>query len=117
MALSFGFPFNSSHALNFARATKSNAAGGSIFTSPIVDCLYNEYNFSKTKIPYFFLDVQSIDQSDPNSLWLNKRLFQRVIGGNANDYQFYPAVLKEKFDGIIFINSTTPTKTFLPTKN
>jgi erythromycin esterase len=74
-----------------------------------------EFNFGKTKIPYFFLDLNSIDHNNPNSQWLNQRLFQRIIGGNANDYQFYPCVLKENFDGIIFIDSTTPSRTFLKT--
>ena len=71
-----------------------------------------EFNFGKTNIPYFFLDLNSIDKNNPNSQWLNRRLFHRILGGNANDYQFYPCVLKGNYDGVIFINSTTPSRLF-----
>lgn len=74
-----------------------------------------EYNFNKTGLPCFFFDLKSINKNEPNSLWLDKRLNQRIIGGDATDDQFFPALLRKKFDAIIFINSTSPTKTFLPT--
>src|SRR5579871_1643974 len=45
ITVSFAFPFSDTHASYFALATKSNGLeGGSVFTSPIVACLYREYN-------------------------------------------------------------------------
>ena len=74
-----------------------------------------EYNFNKTENPYFYFDLSFIYKNEPNSLWLDKKLDQRIIGADATDEQFFPTLLKKKFDAIIFINSTTATKTFLPT--
>lgn len=76
-----------------------------------------EYNFSKTGLPYFFFDLKAINGNEPNSKWLDKRLNQRTLGASASENQFFPTILKEKFDAVIFINSTTPAKTFLPTNN
>ena len=54
IAVSLDFPFNSSHAVYFAFATKSKGLeGASTFTSPSVDCLYNEYNCSSTSLEGF----------------------------------------------------------------
>jgi erythromycin esterase len=74
-----------------------------------------EFNFNKTGLPCFFFDLNSINKNEPNSLWLEKKLKQRNIGGDATDEQFSPALLRQKFDGIIYINSTTASRTFLPT--
>lgn len=74
-----------------------------------------EFNFNKTGLPCFFFDLNSINKNEPNSLWLDKKLNQRIIGADATDEQFFPTLLRKKFDAIIFINSTTATKTFMPT--
>lgn len=76
-----------------------------------------EYNFNKTGLPVFFLDLHSLDTDNPQANWLSGRLYQSIIGGNATDDQFWPVYLKDKFDGIIFIKSTNPSKLFLPIEN
>jgi erythromycin esterase len=76
-----------------------------------------EYNFSKAGLPYFFFDLEAINNNETDSKWLDKRLNQRTLGGRASDNQFFPTILKEKFDAVIFIDSTTPSKTFLPINN
>ena len=44
-------PFSAAHASYFALLTKSNGLdGGSVFTSPSVDCLYKEYNCSNVSL-------------------------------------------------------------------
>src|SRR6187401_1585120 len=56
MAVSLDFPFNAAHASCFALFTKSNGfVGGSVLTSPVVACLYKEYNWSKTSLDGFSL--------------------------------------------------------------
>ena len=74
-----------------------------------------EFNFNKIGLPCFFFDLNSINKNEPNSLWLDKKLNQRIIGADATEEQFFPTVLRKKFDAIIYINSTTATKTFMPT--
>jgi erythromycin esterase-like protein len=74
-----------------------------------------EYNFSKTGLPIFFFDLKSINRNDPNSFWLDKKLYQRIIGADATDHQFFPVILRNKFDAVLFINSTSASKTFIPT--
>jgi erythromycin esterase len=72
-----------------------------------------DYIFSQTGLQSFFLDLNLANHNEPNSSWLNKKMYFRTIGGNATDNQFLPATITKKFDGIIFINKTSPTKTFV----
>lgn len=76
-----------------------------------------EYNFNKIQVPLFFLDLRAIKVGEPDCEWLGRRLHQRTLGAVASEVQFFPAILDEKFDAVIFIDSTTSAKTFLPTNN
>jgi len=114
---------NQYYSIGFLSNKGKYTAGNSQFTISTENKLAEgkpgsfEYNFSKTGLPIFFLDLNSLDTNNPQSNWLNDRLYQRIIGGDATDDQFWPVSIKDKFDGIIFINSTNPSKTFLPIKN
>jgi erythromycin esterase-like protein len=69
-----------------------------------------DYNFSRAGSSVFFLDLRNIPENDPDSRWLTKKMYFRTIGAFATDNQFHPASIKEKFDGVIFIDRTTATE-------
>ena len=71
-----------------------------------------EYSFHKTNVSQFFFDFSSIDKNIPESLWLSKKLNCRSIGALAMENQFYPTILTDLFDAIIYIDKTNASECF-----
>ncbi len=56
---------------------------------------------------YLFL---SLKNSSSNSSWLNNQIKMRSVGARQSNNPFYPLILPENFDGLIYIEKSTPTK-------
>lgn len=64
-----------------------------------------EYYFRQTGVSCFFLDFRNTEPQFPTGT--NRRM--RMIGGVATPKQFYPADITEKFDALIYLDSTSAT--------
>lgn len=65
-----------------------------------------EYLFDKLNTPRFFIQTKQLSSIDDFS---QKKLF-RLLGANISPNQFKPLNLLDSFDGIIYLNNSTPAK-------
>ena len=70
-----------------------------------------EYAFHETGLPRFILDLRNVSAS-PLSSWLNNKLDMRSIGAMAMDYAFYPTVVPNEYDAVIYFDRTNPSNCF-----
>ncbi len=66
-----------------------------------------ELVFQRTGLPRFILDLHIIEASSTTSGWLHSRRLFRSIGSAAIDNPFYPVVLCQEYDALIWIARTT----------
>jgi hypothetical protein len=68
--------------------------------------------FEATRLPRFILDIRNPGGGEPGT-WLNKPQNFRGIGAVAIRCSFYRTVASQLYDGLIWINPTSPS-TLLP---
>lgn len=68
-----------------------------------------EWILHKIEINNLFLNFRSISNM-PETLWLNDEINFRSVGASQLDESFAPIILPKVFDGLIFINDSTPSK-------
>lgn len=76
-----------------------------------------EYSFSKTDSKSFFFDFSKTDTRFPESQWLNQSLNYKSIGARAMENQNRKGKLRDKFDAIIYLESTTASECFRAIKS
>jgi erythromycin esterase len=64
--------------------------------------------FEATRLPRFILDVRNPGGGEPGT-WLNKPQNFRSLGAVAFRCAFYPIVTSKVYDGLIWINPTSPS--------
>ncbi len=67
-----------------------------------------EWALHLTGIPRLIIDIRGAGKS-PNSAWLKQKLDFRSIGAMAMDYAFYPTVLTDQFDVLIYFDESHPS--------
>ena len=67
-----------------------------------------EYLFESLKKPYIFLNWRNIPKTKENA-WLFQPMLFRIVGGIWNNNEYYPFPLTERFDAIVFMETTLPT--------
>lgn len=67
-----------------------------------------EHLFESLKKPYFFLNWRNIPKTKENA-WLFQPMLFRIVRGIWNNNEYYPFPLTERFDAIVFMETTLPT--------
>lgn len=67
-----------------------------------------EHAFEATGLPRFVLDLRKAARGSADSGWLFERRPFRSIGAVAMENQFFPTALTDSFDGVVWIEKTTP---------
>ncbi|XLS29659.1 erythromycin esterase family protein [Flavobacteriaceae bacterium M23B6Z8] len=67
-----------------------------------------EYFFKQANSPVFFINLRDLRKNDKNK-WLFEFLEFRVAGASYQADEFFNTDLVKDFDGIIFINTSTPS--------
>jgi erythromycin esterase len=67
-----------------------------------------DWYLHQTGLPHFILDLAKASKRSEAQNWLRRPLDLRYLGGTANDWQFYSVRLAEEYDGLIFLDNTTP---------
>ena len=68
-----------------------------------------EWVFHKSGIPRFVLDLRRASEESPHSGWLTQELDFRSIGAVAVEFAFFPTVVTDMFDALIFFSESTPS--------
>jgi erythromycin esterase-like protein len=68
-----------------------------------------ESRFTATGAPRLFLDLRSAEKGSAGSGWLRERRPFRSIGALAQEEQFFPTVLANAYDILVYVRTTTPT--------
>jgi len=63
--------------------------------------------FAATESPAMFVDLRR-GAADPAAAWLAEPRAFRQIGAVATDYQFFPEVIADRFDVLVYFRETTP---------
>ena len=72
-----------------------------------------EFSFHNMKIPIAFFDFSQVNEKEPESKWLTKRLYYRSIGAEARDnLQFFEDYMSKYFNAFIYIDSTQGSHCF-----
>ncbi len=67
-----------------------------------------EWALHQTGIPRLILDLRGAGES-PESAWLDEKLDFRSIGSRPRDYAFYPTVVTDQFDVLIYFDRSHPS--------
>jgi len=68
-----------------------------------------EWAFYRTGFPRFMLDLVKVSASDSLSSWLTQPLDFRNIGARSIDYAFFPTVVTDLYDALIYFEHSNPT--------
>ena len=63
--------------------------------------------FQAAGLPRFILDLRKAVPDSPESGWLLERRRFRAIGSMGTPQQFFPLVIRDSFDGVVWIQSTS----------
>jgi erythromycin esterase len=68
-----------------------------------------EWAMHLTGLPRLVLDLRLAEEGSEVSGWLTKSLDFRSIGAMALEYAFYPTVITEQFDALVYFDMTHPS--------
>jgi erythromycin esterase len=68
-----------------------------------------EWTFYRTGFPKFMLDLEKVSASDSLSSWLTQPLDFRNIGARSVDYAFFPTIVTDLYDALIYFEHSNPT--------
>ena len=68
-----------------------------------------EWAFQQTGRPRLMLDLRQARKGSPESGWLHEEMDHRSIGAMAMDEAFFPGVVSEKYDVLIYLQDSTPS--------
>jgi erythromycin esterase len=71
-----------------------------------------EWRLHETRLPRLVLDLRRASDADPESSWLRRAHDFRSIGALAMDQQFYPAVVPDLYDALIYFEQTKASACF-----
>jgi erythromycin esterase len=99
----FGFAFYT------GRYTAVGDNGLGIYSTSLPEPGSIEQILHNTAIEEMLIDLRNANNSHKTD-WLSKKLEFRSIGAKAMDYAFYPTVITNEFDVLIYFDKTTPSK-------
>jgi erythromycin esterase len=68
-----------------------------------------EWAMHLTGLPRLVLDLRLAEEGSEVSGWLTRSLDFRSIGAMAMEYAFYPTVITEQFDALVYFDMTNPS--------
>jgi len=71
-----------------------------------------EYVLHQTGLPRLILDLRDTSEEDARSSWLTRSALFRSIGAGALKVQFYPTVVSDDYDALIYIDQTHASDCF-----
>lgn len=71
-----------------------------------------EWYLRATGQPRLIMDVRNPPDDDPTGSWLADPVPMRSIGAMAMDEQFHPMPVSVFFDAVVYVERTTPARTF-----
>lgn len=99
----FGFAFHE------GEYTARGANGLGTYTTSASEAGSIEWALHSTGLPRLILDMRGVSKSSSESGWLFEKVDFRSIGAMAIDHAFRPVVIADKFDLLIYFDSTSPS--------
>ncbi|MCG3137286.1 MAG: hypothetical protein HJJLKODD_01129 [Phycisphaerae bacterium] len=69
-----------------------------------------ELFLQSTGLPLLLLDLRQAEAGSATSGWLRQEMDMRSIGALAQEMQFFPVVVTDLYDLLIYLDQTTPTE-------
>ncbi len=104
--INLGFAFHS------GKYTAYGDTGLGVYTTSNSEPGSVEWALHKTGMKRMILDLRKVSDS-PDSKWLEQTLYFREIGAHAMDNGFFPTIITDDFDVLIFFDKTTPSHLLL----
>ncbi len=68
-----------------------------------------EWVFHQDGRPRLMLDLRQADAADEDAAWVHRKLDLRSIGSQAMDDAFHPGVMADKYDVMVYFETSTPS--------